>query len=190
MTSPSAMTSGGDPWTPEHGWRWIGGYTAQLGATEGADVARAFGLSALLAELAGLLVLAVRAAEIDVASARARAWHGVAQLLPFVRRSVAGASGAIEGLEGPARRSAALVDRVEALAATAPAAAPVRPVPARARRSPPPDGGPETLRRWLMTTGPQPALDILSAAAAALPGLALDCAAWAAEVDEAWRALG
>src|SRR5881394_689225 len=96
----------GDPWTPEHGWRWIGGYAAQLRVEEGADVARAYALGALLAELAGLLVLAVRAAEIDVAATRASAWHGVAQLLPFVRRSVAGAASAVEALEGSARRSA------------------------------------------------------------------------------------
>ena len=178
-----------DPWALDLAWNWIGSHAQQLSAVEGPEVARAFALSALVAEIAGVLALAVAAAQTRGPAARRSAWQGVAALAPVVRRAITPAAASGLALDRPLRRSTALVDRIADLAPAAPVAATIVALP-RPRPVPPPDGSAPTLRRWYLECGAQPALELFSAAAKALPGLAPDCDAWAADLRATYSALG
>ena len=183
------VAAAGDPWSHADGWSWLSRYARTH--LEGAEVARAFVLSVLLAEISGMLVLAVRAAELDAPAARARAWREVERLAPLVRHSLAAAgAAAVPGTSAATRRSAALLERLLDLAHEAPRAAtgsgsllsgPAPPMPAATAA---------TLRQWLRAGGAQPSLDILAATALALPVLARECGAWSADLVDAWEALG
>jgi hypothetical protein len=160
-------------------------HACALARREGPEVARAFALSALIADIAGVLALAVAAAETPGSSARRRAWDAVAALAPAVRETLRGA-GHAPGR--PLRRCGRLVDQIAELATSAPAAAGTVPL-GRLPPLPTPDGAAPTLRRFFLDAGPGSALDLLDAAAVALPALAPECDAWATDLRAAFRAL-